>query len=158
MQIRPYEPQYLNDVLRLSLRAWAPVFESIKTVMPPEVSGEIDPDWRNTQEKSVKDVCTSSEMNVWIALDSGKVVGFVAVTLYPEAQMGEIYMLAVDPELQQQGIGSALTEYALDWIRKAGMTIAMVETGGDPGHAPARKTYEKVGFSPFPIVRYFKRL
>ena len=97
-------------------------------------------------------------MNVWIALDSGKVVGFVAVTLYPEAQMGEIYMLAVDPELQQQGIGSALTEYALDWIRKAGMTIAMVETGGDPGHAPARKTYEKVGFSPFPIVRYFKRL
>ena len=90
MQIRPYEPQYLNDVLRLSLRAWAPVFESIKTVMPPEVYGEIYPDWRNTQEKSVKDVCTSSEMNVWIALDSGKVVGFVAVTLYPEAQMGEI--------------------------------------------------------------------
>lgn len=38
------------------------------------------------------------------------------------------------------------------------MSVAMVETGGDPGHAPARHTYEKVGFGLFPITRYFKKL
>ncbi|MGI6566477.1 MAG: GNAT family N-acetyltransferase [Firmicutes bacterium] len=158
MHIRPYEPQYLDEVLSLSLRAWEPVFRSIGEVMPAQIYSEIYPDWRRVQAKSVQDVCTSDEMKVWVALNSGRVVGFVAVTLYPEAEMGEIYMLAVEPELQQQGIGSALTECALQWITDAGMSIAMVETGGDPGHAPARKTYEKAGFSPFPIIRYFKRL
>jgi hypothetical protein len=34
----------------------------------------------------------------------------------------------------------------------------MVETGGDPGHAPARRTYERSGFTLLPIARYFKNL
>jgi hypothetical protein len=34
----------------------------------------------------------------------------------------------------------------------------MVETGGDPGHAPARRTYEKAGYTLMPIARYFKAL
>jgi hypothetical protein len=33
-----------------------------------------------------------------------------------------------------------------------------VETGGDPGHAPARRLYEQLGFGLFPIARYFKKL
>ena len=31
-------------------------------------------------------------------------------------------------------------------MRSRGMDIAVVETGGDPGHAPARAAYEKAGF------------
>jgi hypothetical protein len=38
------------------------------------------------------------------------------------------------------------------------MSVAMVETGGDPGHERARYTYEKVGFELFPVARYFKKL
>ena len=72
--------------------------------------------------------------------------------------MGEIYMVAVDPDFQGRGIGSTLIESALAWMKDAGMSIAMVETGGDPGHAPARHTYEKVGFELFPVARYFKKL
>jgi hypothetical protein len=34
----------------------------------------------------------------------------------------------------------------------------MVETGGDPGHAAARRTYEKAGCVLLPIARYFKNL
>ena len=72
--------------------------------------------------------------------------------------MGEIYMVAVDPDFQGRGIGSALIEFALDWMKDAGMSIAMVETGGDPGHASARHTYEKSGFELLSIARYFKKL
>jgi hypothetical protein len=43
-------------------------------------------------------------------------------------------------------------------MKAAGMSVAMVETGGDPGHAPARYTYEKMGFGLFPVARYFKKL
>jgi hypothetical protein len=43
-------------------------------------------------------------------------------------------------------------------MKDAGMSIAMVETGGDPGHERARYIYEKVGFELFPVARYFKKL
>jgi hypothetical protein len=34
----------------------------------------------------------------------------------------------------------------------------MVETGGDPGHAAARRTYQNVGYVHLVIARYFKKL
>jgi len=34
------------------------------------------------------------------------------------------------------------------------MSVAMVATGGDPGHAPARRTYEKLGFRQLPLAHY----
>jgi predicted N-acetyltransferase YhbS len=46
--------------------------------------------------------------------------------------MGEISMLAVDPDYQGGGIGTALTEFALDRLKYAGMSVAMVKMGGDP--------------------------
>ncbi|WP_242054337.1 GNAT family N-acetyltransferase [Nostoc parmelioides] len=67
-------------------------------------------------------------------------------------------MIAVDPDYQRQGVGSALIDFALNWMKATGISIAMVETGGDPGHAPARCTYEKLGFGLFPVARYFKKL
>ena len=38
------------------------------------------------------------------------------------------------------------------------MEMAEVMTGGDPGHAPARRSYEKAGYTPLPLVRYYKAL
>jgi hypothetical protein len=38
------------------------------------------------------------------------------------------------------------------------MTLAVVATGGDPGHAPARATYERAGFTGCPQVWYARRL
>ena len=36
--------------------------------------------------------------------------------------------------------------------------LVEVGTGGDEGHAPARRSYEKAGYTPLPLVRYYKRL
>jgi ribosomal protein S18 acetylase RimI-like enzyme len=159
MQIQPYNAEQLDAVIRLSLRAWEPVFDSIQKVMSVDVYRIFYPEhWRVSQQKAVEDVCVAEDTNVWVAIDAGSPVGFVAVKLHSKDSMGEIYMVAVDPDYQGRGIGSALTEFALDWMRNAGMSIAMVETGSDPGHAPARHTYEKAGFGLFPIARYFKKL
>ena len=72
--------------------------------------------------------------------------------------MGGIDMIAVDPAYQRRGIGSQLTSSATDYMRDEGMDIALVETGGDPGHAPARATYDAAGFTLLPIARYFRLL
>ena len=159
MQITPYQPQHLEAVVDLSLRAWAPVFDSLRNVLDPEVFQAFYPNgWQISQQQAVEAVCADENNHVWVAIDDDSTAGFVAVKLHTADSMGEIYMIAVDPARQGRGIGAALTAFALDWIKDAGMTLAMVETGGDPGHAPARRTYEKQGFGLLPVARYFKKL
>jgi ribosomal protein S18 acetylase RimI-like enzyme len=143
----------------LSLRAWAPVFASLEQTLGSEIFRRLYPDWREDQRRAVEDVCAAKKKRVWVAQVDDTAVGFVAVELHhPERSMGQISMLAVDPEHQASGIGTALTKFALDRLKEAGMKVAMVETGGDPGHAAASRTYEKAGYVPLPSARHFKNL
>lgn len=158
MPITPFQQQHLSSLIDLSLRAWAPVFASIQSAMSDEVFSAMHNDWRDDQRRAVEMVCSNEDIRVWVAIAEDDVTGFVAVKLEEVSRTGEICMLAVDPGFQQQGIGTALTEFAVEQMQLAGMRVAMVESGGDPGHEPARNTYEACGFERFPIVRYFRRL
>ena len=158
MQIDAYEDARLEAIVALSLRAWAPVVASIEQAMDPEVYREHHLDWRVTQRQAVEAVCTDEDVRVWVATEGSRTLGFTALKLHAEDRMGEIYMIAVDPDAQRRGIAKALTEHALAWFAEAGMTTVMVETGGDPGHAPARRTYESTGFRLLPVARYFKKI
>lgn len=159
MQLEPYTPEHVDAVVRLSLRAWAPVFASLKQVLAPEVYEAFYPSgWLASQEKSVRDACASPDMKVWVAIESRTVAGFVAIRFHAADKLGEIYMIAVDPDFQRRGIANAMTDFAVMRMKDAGMTIAMVETGGDPGHSPARAAYEKSGFRAFHAARYFKKI
>jgi ribosomal protein S18 acetylase RimI-like enzyme len=158
-RIRPFEEKDTAAVVELSLRAWAPVFASLERVLGLAVFGRLHPDWREDQQRAVKEVCAAQDTRVWVAEANGETVGFVSTRVFDlDRNMGEISMLAVDPDHQVGGVGTALTDFALDSLKDAGMRVAMVETGGDPGHAPARRTYEKAGFSLLPIARYFTNL
>jgi len=158
-RIRPFDDRDTEAVVDLSLRAWAPVFASLERALGSEIFRRLHPDWREDQRRAVQDVCAAEKGRVWVAEANETAVGFVAIELHQsERSMGEVSMLAVDPDYQGGGIGTALTEFALDRLKDAGMTVAMVETGGDPGHAAARRTYEKAGYVLLPIARYFKNL
>jgi ribosomal protein S18 acetylase RimI-like enzyme len=159
-RIRPLEDRDTEAVVDLSLRAWAPVFASLERVLGADIFGRMHPDWREDQRRAVEDVLAAKKGQVWVAeIGASTVVGFVSVGIFDaERSVGEISMLAVDPDHQGGGIGTALTEFALDRLKDAGMAVAMVETGGDPGHAAARRTYEKAGFVLLQIARYFKNL
>jgi GNAT superfamily N-acetyltransferase len=75
----------------------------------------------------------------------------------PEGAQGEITLLAVDPAHQLRGTGRALIEAACDAMRTEGCVVAVVATGGDQAHTPARAAYTATGFSPLPTV-FFSRL
>jgi hypothetical protein len=50
MQIEPYRAHQLDAVIRLSLRAWAPVFDSIQKALNADVYRAFYPDnWRVSQ-------------------------------------------------------------------------------------------------------------
>jgi GNAT superfamily N-acetyltransferase len=156
--IREYAPADEDAVVALSLRAWAPVFASLERELGGEVFSRLHPDWRQDQEKAVRDTLADPAMRVWVAARDRQPVGFAAATLHRERLIGEIYMLAVDPGYQKQGTGAALTGVATDWLRRSGMRVAMIDTGGDPGHAPARRVYERAGYAALSVARYFKAL
>jgi GNAT superfamily N-acetyltransferase len=93
--------------------------------------------------KSVRDTLSDLAVRAWVADKDARVTGFVAATIRDQQRLlGEVVMLAVDPEDQSRGVGAALTNHATAWLRRSGMRVAVIGTGGDRGHAPARRVYE----------------
>jgi GNAT superfamily N-acetyltransferase len=156
--IREYRPSDEEPVVELSLRAWAPVFASLEQTLGREIFVRLHGDWSQYQASAVRRVLADAAIQVWVAEDQGLVVAFVAGMVDHERHLGEISMLAVDPDHQSEGVGGALTQFATDWLRRSGMSVALVETGGDPGHAAARHLYENLGYTSLPVARYFRAL
>jgi GNAT superfamily N-acetyltransferase len=159
VEIREFSEVDLETVVEFSLRAWAPVFASVRNVLGDDIFLRLHPDWQASQAETVRSSCTNDEREVFVAVAAGRPVGFVAIALNAfHERMGVIDIIGVDPDYQRRGISSRLTEFATGHMRSRGMDIAVVETGGDPGHAAARAAYESAGFTLLPIARYFRLL
>jgi ribosomal protein S18 acetylase RimI-like enzyme len=155
--IRAAEPADVDGLVELALRAFAPVDASFRNVLGEQVYRAVYPDWAAEQEHDVRVLCADDAAMVSIAEENGQPVGFVGIRVHSDRN-GEIDMLAVDPAAQRDGVGTALTQYAIEQLRALGVTLVWVSTGGDPGHVPARRTYEKTGFVGLPLVRYYMNL
>src|SRR3712207_9302823 len=100
-RIRPFDDRDAEAVVSLSLRAWAPAFASLERALGPDIFRRQHPDWREDQRRAVKEVCATKKERVWVAEAGASVVGLVAGGFdHPEVGMGEISMLAVDPDHQ----------------------------------------------------------
>jgi ribosomal protein S18 acetylase RimI-like enzyme len=158
-QIRPFNHNDMTDIVELSLLAWEPIFTAWKRILGPELYPiAIYLDWRKNQKETVEKYCHDEKCSTWVAEVDGKVVGFVVYELNDTTKTGEVQLLAVHPENQNHGVGTELNLFALQKFRESGMKVAVVGTGGDEGHAPARKCYEKAGFTGLPLVRYYQAL
>lgn len=159
LQILRFAPRHRDAVISLAIDAWTPVFDRTRTEVPRFVYDAFYPKgWAARQRADVAALLDDAPETIAVACVNGVVVGFVGVRMHPEDSMGEIEILAVAPDRQRTGVGGRLIAFAEDAIRSAGMTMAMVETVGDSGHLPARRAYEAVGFEPWPVARYFKRV
>ena len=155
--IRPYAPRDREAVTALALHAWEPGYLAMARNLGERLFERVVGDWREAHRRDVQADLDADEVGVWVAV-TDTVAGFVTVKLDRAEHIGEIHMIAVDPDQQNRGVGSALTAFAVEHMREEGMSIAHVNTGGDPGHAPARATYEKAGFTALPAVNYFKHI
>jgi GNAT superfamily N-acetyltransferase len=160
VDIRWYEGSDLDAIVDLSLRAWEPVFESMRRVLGDAIFTRLhQPDWRAVQADAVRSACTSDERHVFVAVAEGRPVGFAAVALNAfHERMGVVDMIAVDPDHQKRGIARSLMDRSVEHMRAQGMDIAAVGTGGDEGHSPARALYESLGYTALPGIRYLKLL
>jgi ribosomal protein S18 acetylase RimI-like enzyme len=159
IEIREFRADDLAAVVDLSLRTWEPVYASLRQVLGDQIFLHLHADWKADQAEAVASSCTNPERDAFVALIDEQPVGFVTIALdgFREG-MGVIDIIGVDPDYHRRGIATRLTSFALDHMQAAGMEIAVVETGGDPGHAPARAAYEALGFTLLPVARYFRML
>jgi GNAT superfamily N-acetyltransferase len=157
--IRSFKEEDHQAVLAVSMRSWAPVFADFEPAVAPHVFNAFYPHgWRARQSAEIEDFLKAEAGNVWVAMDGDALIGWVGIRLHYEDSMGEIYILAVEPDAQRQGVGRALIDKSFEQMRNAGLSIVMVETGDDPGHASSRLTYESIGFERWPVARYFREL
>jgi GNAT superfamily N-acetyltransferase len=157
VEIRAFDERDLEAIVEFSVRAWEPVYVSLREVLGDPIFFRLHPDWREVQANAVRASCTNDEFDVLVAVADGRPVGFAAIALNAfHERMGVIDIIAVDPDYQRRGIATRLMDRSIDHMRSHGMDIAAVGTGGDDGHAPARAAYEAFGFTPLPGVRYLK--
>jgi mycothiol synthase len=80
-----------------------------------------------------------------LAVDpAGRLLGFHWTKVHPHG-LGEIYVLAVDPDAQGTGLGGALTVAGLAYLREQGVRQAMLYVESD--NTAALHTYHKLHFT-----------
>jgi predicted N-acetyltransferase YhbS len=155
--IRPYKTGDINDLITLTLQAFEPIFISFEKILGPHIYPIIYPDWRKNQTEGVEKISQDEKISLLVAEVDGKVVGYIAYELSND-KTGEVQLLAVLPEYQNHGIGTQLNTFALQKMKEGGMKLAVVSTGGDESHVPARRSYEKAGYAALPLVKYYRDL
>ena len=93
-------------------------------------------------QRWVRDECR--HQRVWVDDRSGAVAGAMVMSV------NEIRYLAVPPAFRRQGVGRALAEHALAYIR--GRRWAGVTARVRPANTPIVKLLESLGFAPHPIL------
>ena len=92
------------------------------------------------------DPCRSGYYILIAELDSA-IAGYICFGPTPLTEgTWDIYWMAVAPEKQRQGIGSALLESAEKDIREANGRLAIIETSSTPAYAKTRRFHIRHGY------------
>jgi ribosomal protein S18 acetylase RimI-like enzyme len=158
--IRPLESDETEALVEIAVAAWKPIYAWYRQVMGEELFATAFPEWPAEKARQVRAACDPGSSAIVGVAELGKrLIGFVTCYADSSSRIGEIGNNAVHPDLQGQGIGSKMYEYAFERLRARGMRYVRVSTGGDPAHAPARRAYEKAGFVvQLPGVEYYREL
>lgn len=161
MNIRPLDADDFSETAQLLIQTFHPFFEDyVQNLLEERIflhqHGSWEQDYRN-----LLPTLHAPESGRYAAVATtitGDIVGVIAWRLVEKPGHGEIYLVAVSPSYRRQQIGRDLCEHAMAAMRTADIEVVEVSTGGDPFHASARALYQRLGFTPIPIVAYLKAL
>jgi ribosomal protein S18 acetylase RimI-like enzyme len=158
MHIRHALPTDLPALVDLTIAAFRPLFETdLPRVLDPLVYAHDHGDWEAGYRRQVPALLDpETDRVITLAQDdegSGRPLGYVGWQVNPDGS-GRLEMVAVHPQARRLGVGSAVCRAALSDLKQRGVTVVHVGTGGDAFHAPARRLYESLGFTGYPVVDY----
>jgi mycothiol synthase len=123
--------------------------------------------WHPEQGGMTREHLAHSRAEEWFDADGfriherdGRLAAFCWTKIHPanrslgDPPLGEIYVIAVDPDFHGQGLGTALTLAGLQWLSDHGMTTGMLYVEHD--NDAAVHTYERIGFTVHHIDRAYR--
>lgn len=126
VEIRLYQPADLPELKRITLEA----FEGLALDQRIEQRLGIlqGHDWRWRKARDVEDDARANAFGVFVAVDRGRILGYISTRVDRESGKGRIPNIAVVPEARGTGLGRQLIEHALVYFRQEGMAFAVIET------------------------------
>ena len=87
----------------------------------------------------------------------GRLAGFCWTKVHPDhaPPLGEIYVIAVDPDFGGRGLGGPMTLAGLEWLSDRGLTVGMLYVESD--NHPANAVYRRIGFMHHHTDRAYRR-
>jgi GNAT superfamily N-acetyltransferase len=126
-RLRVFRPEDLPRLKQITLATFEHVSidRNMERILGPFGPG----DWKARKAAAIAEDCLLQPGGVFVAEDgAGAVAGYVTTRLSPDSGIGWIPNLAVDPAHQGRGLGRALLEHALSFLRRSGMAVAKIET------------------------------
>jgi ribosomal protein S18 acetylase RimI-like enzyme len=159
MDIRDFQEHDLPALIDLTIEAFRPLFEThLPDALSPQVFAHDHGAWEADYRQEVPTFHDpGSDRFVTLAEEQGRLLGYVGWTI-THGDSGRLEMVAVHPEAQRLGVGTALCREVLDRLHGRGVAVVHIGTGGDAFHAPARRLYESLGFTGWPVVDYTRAL
>lgn len=159
MQIRECRQADLPALIDLTIEAFRPLFEAdLPEVLDPRVFAHDHGKWKEKYREEVPALHDpESDRFIILAEDNERPLGYVGWHVNPDGS-GRLQMVAVHPQARRRGIGSAVCRAALTQLKDRGVTVVHVGTGGDAFHAPARRLYESLGFTGYPVMDYTRAM
>lgn len=155
--ILPCEAAHMDKAIAITYEAWTPIFEKYREALGEEMFNDLYGDWKESKYDRVYAGLTSGRG--FVAVVDEEVVGFIFYEVDQKKKLGTVQENAVALACRGMGISQKMYDHVFGQMRREGMKYAMVGTGLDEAHAPARRAYEKAGFHrSLPSVRYFTEL
>lgn len=159
MLIRDAQHADLPALIDLTIEAFRPLFEAdLPEVLDPRVFAHDHGGWEDGYRNDVPALWDlDTNRFITLAEDDGRPVGYVGWQVNPDGS-GRLQMVAVHPKSRRRGVGSAICRAALAQLKARAVTVVHIGTGGDAFHAPARRLYESLGFTGYPVVDYTRAI
>ena len=155
--IRPATEADTEALVTIALAEWQAIYDGFADQLGEEIFPLIYPDPRADKAGQIRRNVASG--SCFVTECDGRIAGFIHYTYDTSTHIGTIGNNAVSGEFRGRGIGPRQYEFVFDLLRRRGAKGVRVTTGLDEAHAPARRAYEKAGFSASTrSVTYFKKL
>jgi ribosomal protein S18 acetylase RimI-like enzyme len=101
-------------------------------------------DWRWRKARHIEEDFVANAAGIFVAEQSGKVVGYITTRIDRESGKGRIPNLAVASSHRGQGVGRSLIEHALEYFRSEKLEYAVIETMAQ--NEAGNRLYPSCGF------------
>ena len=156
---REGRPEDADAAAEIAVIAWEGIWEFYRRAMGDAMFDAVHAGCRESKAAQVHRAFTVEDPQTLVAEMDGRVAGFVTFHADPQRGVGEIGNNAVHPDFRGRGIAGRLYQQVIERFRAMGLRFAKVTTGLDEAHAPARRAYEKAGFTvEIPSITYFRAL